>query len=142
MPQKTEYIGRYTVPEYAQVKQQMIRNHPELKPYKIDDVCRYIAKKDWPAERRMTYMYAKNQHDIVARELNIYDECQDLFDKVHHGETFIRFYDEITSVPEANRLYPGSAVALALGRGTYTGPIPWQHRDLVTQDQQDKDLEK
>lgn len=128
------FIGRYTIAEYSIVKQQMIRLHPEHKHHKLEDICRYVATKDWPKERRDTYLYAKNQGDIVAQQLRIYDEAQRLFDKVHHGENFLRFYPDITSVPEANELPEPSLVTSAIQRGEYTGPIPWQFRDLENQD--------
>jgi hypothetical protein len=129
------FIGRYTVREYSLVKQEMIRKHPELKHYKVEDVCRYIATKDWPRDRRETYIYAKNQGDAVAQSLQIYDECQELFDTTHHGEGWIRFYQELTSIPEANRTHESSLVKSAIARGSYTGPIPWNFRDLEKQDQ-------
>ena len=131
MPEKQKFIGRYTVSEYAMVKQQMIRSHDELKPYKVDEVCRYIATKDWPSERRMSYMYAKNDNDFSAGFLRIYDECQELFDKVHHGESFLRFYPKIHGVPESDREFPDSLVEEALVAGTYTGPVPSKFHDLV-----------
>lgn len=131
MATKVEYIGRYTISEYAIVKQWMIQRHPELKHHKIDEICRYIAKFDWPQERRDSYMTAKEDGDFTARLLQIYDEAQELFDKVHHGENFLRFYFKIYSVPESDRTHDESLVAQAVAAKMYTGPVPQEYAYLV-----------
>jgi hypothetical protein len=136
VPRKIEYIGRYSVPEYAMAKQKMIRAHPELTPYRIEEICRYIAKKDWPADRRETYLYAKNNlGDHAANELRIYDEAQSILDSVHHGENWLRFYQKINGIPESDWNFAPSLVKEVLARGTYIGPIPYEFRDLENQDQ-------
>lgn len=131
---KPEYIGRYTVSEYALAKQQMIRNHPDLRAHQVEDICRYIAKFNWSEERRDSYLVAKNDGDFSAGLLKNYDEAQEIFDRIHHGENFLRFYPKIENIPESDREFPHSLVVEALLRKTYTGPVPDEYKNYVKEE--------
>lgn len=134
MKSNTGYIGRYTVAEYALGKHHMLKEHPELRMSQIDAVCRYVATKDWPKDRRDTYIFAKNTNDLTAEFLRMYDECQWIYDAIHHGPGFIRFFEEINGVPEATHEFSRSLVAEAITAGTYTGKIPSQFLDLLPEE--------
>lgn len=100
---KTEHMGRYTMYEFGCCKASLYGAHGEmyggeLTHRQVEDICRYVAKNDWPKERREVFIRAAEHSPELLGSLEHYDCAQLLFDRIHHGEWFHRVWEEI---PEA-----------------------------------------
>lgn len=95
------YHGRYTVSEFALVKGELLKKYGESwNATNLDQVCRYVAKHDWPIVRTASYVEAVQSPgygaaEAAVRMLLVYDECQRLFDYYHSGEHFQRNYQAL-----------------------------------------------
>lgn len=92
---KTEYIGRYTVPEFGHCKASLYGAKGQayggpLTHRQVEDICRYVAKNDWPAERDQVYLRAVEFAAEGLLSLEFYDMAQEFFDKLHHGPLYFR----------------------------------------------------
>lgn len=93
---KTEYHGRYTAFEFALAKKELVDEYEgELSVHKADDICRYVAKNDWPKERVEVYTRATQHAPELALVLTYYDTAQEIFDRIHHGLGFVRTWEDL-----------------------------------------------
>lgn len=97
-PQK--YHGRYTVSEYALVKGELLKEYSATYNVStIDSVLRYIANKNWTAERTGAYQAALAQleptRSAALNMLELCDDAQAAFDRLRYGGDYKRSYEEI-----------------------------------------------
>lgn len=100
MPTATKYFGRYTVSEFALVKSELIKKFQGIyNASAVDAICRYLAKYDWPKERKDSYTaalsYVGSSREASLQMLKACDEGQKLFDMARHGEHFVRAYEPV-----------------------------------------------
>ena len=100
-----DYHGRYTASEFAAAKNLMLENfREELGVGRIDKILKYCSQQNWPDERRDSYTYASaNNVAYDPENLKYYDFAQDFLDEVHHGENFLRVWEEYDGIPESRR---------------------------------------
>ena len=130
------YRGHYTADEYATVKQAMTEKYVDgiyVKKSHIEDIMRYVAKKNWPKERRGAWLKAKAQGVVVLAGdfLRMCDMAQAMLDSVRYGPEWVRFYEDVPDVPEAEITYNAVAVLEAIEAGKTLGEVPQIHKNTI-----------
>lgn len=108
MQTATKYFGHYTASEYALVKGELIQKFQEVySQTTVDSICRYLAKHNWPKERKDSYTAAFSQpnptREASLMMLHACDTGQELFDRLRHGENYVRTYETVPGLEDEQK---------------------------------------